>query len=105
MNRYLSGEDIELQDVWKDWFPMYHTQEMATLFNWMLNIIYSYLEKNSCIIGAWMFRMPRIGSLIGIDLNDPKNHNMDNYYIDINLDETFDALINFRKVNLFTPYK
>lgn len=35
MNRYLSGEDIELKDVWEDWIPMYHTQEMAALFNWM----------------------------------------------------------------------
>ncbi|TCZ79328.1 erythromycin esterase family protein [Paenibacillus albiflavus] len=35
MNRYISGEDIELQDAWKDWFPLYHTQEMAALFNWM----------------------------------------------------------------------
>lgn len=35
MNRFLSGEDIKLQDVWKDWFPFYHTQEMASLFNWM----------------------------------------------------------------------
>ncbi|UNK21092.1 erythromycin esterase family protein [Paenibacillus sp. N3/727] len=49
-------------------------------------------------------KMPNIGTLNGVDLNDPNNRNMDNYYFDMNLDETFDALINFRKVNLFTPY-
>ncbi|WP_259445271.1 hypothetical protein [Paenibacillus lautus] len=32
MNRYLSGEDIELQEAWEKWFPFYHTQEMAELF-------------------------------------------------------------------------
>lgn len=35
MNRYLSGEDIELQEAWEKWFPFYHTQEMAELFEWM----------------------------------------------------------------------
>ncbi|MGG3281019.1 erythromycin esterase family protein [Paenibacillus solani] len=50
-------------------------------------------------------KMPHIGSLNGFDLNDPNNRNNDNYYLDMNLEETFDALINFRKVNLFTPYR
>lgn len=35
MNRYLSGEEIELQEAWEKWFPFYHTQEMAELFEWM----------------------------------------------------------------------
>lgn len=50
-------------------------------------------------------KMPHTGTLNGIDLNDPNNRNEDNYFVDMNLDETYDALINFRKVNLFTPYK
>ncbi|GAB6930700.1 hypothetical protein JCM10914A_46830 [Paenibacillus sp. JCM 10914] len=50
-------------------------------------------------------KMPHIGSLNGVDLNDPNHRNIDNYYIDMNLDETYDALINFRKANLFTPYR
>lgn len=57
------------------------------------------------IIARDELKMPYFGTLNGFDLNDPDNRNMDNYYFDLNLDETFDALINFRKVNLFTPYK
>ncbi|WP_232275982.1 hypothetical protein [Paenibacillus sp. 481] len=34
MNRYISGEDIELQAAWHDWNPIYHTKEMAALCNW-----------------------------------------------------------------------
>lgn len=48
--------------------------------------------------------MPHIGSLNSIDLNDPNNRHVDEYILELNLDETYDALINFRQAKLFTPY-
>ncbi|WP_232275980.1 erythromycin esterase family protein [Paenibacillus sp. 481] len=50
-------------------------------------------------------RMPYIGSIAVKNFDDPNSRNMDNYYVDMNVDGAYDALINFRKVNLYKPYK
>lgn len=57
------------------------------------------------ILTKEMLKMPHIGSLNGVDLNDPNSRNSDDYQFEMNLDEAYDALINFRHANLFTPYR
>lgn len=62
-------------------------------------------EQINRLISKDELKMPYAGSLNGVDLNDPTHRKIENYYSGMILDESFDALIHFRKVNVFTPYE
>lgn len=62
-------------------------------------------EQLNRLISKDELKMPYVGSLNGVDLNDPNHRKIENYYSGMILDESFDALIHFRKVNVFTPYE